>query len=223
MGFELVVGWTPEEPAPIALCDNPACADPIMPAAGWAIAALGPPDPTRAGPPPAVRTYLVCSDPCLAALRAAVGGAWTAPLPYGTYWRAISPRLATEPCDGLPTPLVPVNPTGRSLGSTPLAVGYRRADWLAVASAAEQRGDESLGAFVRAGLAFAPRPSDPAPDRAVTLTLTLTGEQADAVRALADALALRPADEAPSIDEETRAAVAAADAIVRAHRCHPHP
>jgi hypothetical protein len=96
MGFELIPGWTPEEPAPIALCDNPACPDPIMPATGWAIAALAPSDATNPGPPPAVRTYLACSEDCLAAIRRRVGGAWTAPLPYAAYWRAISPRVVAE-------------------------------------------------------------------------------------------------------------------------------
>ena len=106
MGFELVVGWDPAEPAPIALCDNPACVTPFMSRAGWAIAALGEPapggHPVRAGyppgeapgPPPAARAYLACGDACLAAVRERVGGASSAPLPYGAYWQAIGPVAA---------------------------------------------------------------------------------------------------------------------------------
>ena len=168
MGFELVVGWTPEEPAPIALCDNPACAAPLMPATGWAIAALAAPDPTRSGPPPAVRTYLACGDACLAGLRTEVGGAWSAPVRYGAYWRAIGPLTAEEPTE---------------------------AD--------------------RAGQVCAPRPPDPAPDAETRLALAT--EQASAVRDVAT-LSIRLGGEEPGLDEEQRAAMAAADAIVRDHQ-----
>ena len=97
MGFDLVVGWTPEEPAPIARCDNPTCAAPLMPATGWAIAALAAPDPARPGPPPAAGTYLACGDACLAGLRTGIGGAWSAPVRYGAFWQAIGPLVATGP------------------------------------------------------------------------------------------------------------------------------
>jgi hypothetical protein len=96
MGFELIPGWTPEEPAPTALCDNPACPDPIMPATGWVIAALVPTDAARPGLSPAVHTYLACGESCLAAIRQRLGGAWTAPLPYAAYWRAVGPRVVAE-------------------------------------------------------------------------------------------------------------------------------
>jgi len=65
MGFELIPGWTPEEPAPIALCDNPGCGDPIMPATGWVVASLAPPDPARSDRSPVARVYLLTYLPIL--------------------------------------------------------------------------------------------------------------------------------------------------------------
>jgi len=99
MGFELIPGWTPEEPAPIALCDNPGCGDPIMPATGWVVASLAPPDPARSDRSPVARVYLACGDACLTALRERVGGHWSGPLPYRVYWQAIAPRVVVEPTE----------------------------------------------------------------------------------------------------------------------------
>ena len=85
----------------------------------------------------------------------------------------------------------------------------RRRDWIILAAALVRRHDERLADFVRAGLAF----GAPGQDPNAAVALEVPGTAAVAVRAVAVELGLEPA----IVDEQT-AAVAAAEAIVRAAR-----
>ena len=98
----------------------------------------------------------------------------------------------------------------------PNVLGCNRAGWLAVAGSLERQGNERLAGFIRAGLAFAPRPDATDPDADVSLVLTV--EQAAIVRVAAAAIAVDLAVEETSVDEAQKRAVAAACAIIRAHR-----
>jgi DNA-binding CsgD family transcriptional regulator len=97
MGVELIPGSAFGTPASIAICDNPACAKPIMPSNGWSIDALALPGLTRPDRRRVGRTYLACCDACLASVRARVGGEWSAPVPFCGDWRASGARNQTEP------------------------------------------------------------------------------------------------------------------------------
>ena len=91
----------------------------------------------------------------------------------------------------------------------------RRTDWLALASALEQRHARDLASMVRAALAFGARPRSDGSDGA--LELAIPAERAACVRAAALELGIElaiPGDEA-------EAAVAAAETIIRSCRRSP--
>lgn len=203
MGFELITGWTADDPAPVALCDNPACANPLMPTAGWVIANVRSPDPARPGPPRAIRTYLACGDACLAAVREGVGGQWSAPVRYEAFWRAISPLAQVTgacPADDAPPAVT---------------LAYRRAEWQQIAASLAQRQAGPVADFIRAGLAFAPGaakvdPTDP-------IAFPFGAAQAAAVQAAAADLGIDVAAEDPDM-AACSAAVAVAEALIRHHQ-----
>ena len=97
------------------------------------------------------------------------------------------------------------------------------ADWDRLAAAVETIGSPTLANFVRAGLAFAPRAVSSEP-----VALDFTPAQAGALQQVGAALGLtllaRPVMEAPAaagwvaLEVERAEAVAAAEAIVRAHQ-----
>ena len=91
----------------------------------------------------------------------------------------------------------------------PVTFVLRRRDWLALAAALARRHEARLADFVRAGVAF----GAPGHDPATTVALAVPETAVAAVRAVAVDLGL----ELTLVDERA-AAVAAAEAIVRAAR-----